>query len=109
MNSLIIVPDRVLGEIVEEETINFKATLINNGIKRDVTTEVEWKVVGFIGGINSQGVFTAMLSPDVAEYGEGSGTVIAIWKDTKTDEALLGKSAVFKVKAKAIFDSNTQG
>ncbi len=109
VNSLTIVPDRALGEIFEKEIINFKAILVDDGIKRDVTTEVEWRVVGFIGDINSQGVFMAKLAPDVAEYGEASGAVVAIWKDTETDEAFLGKSAVFKVQAKVIFDSNTEG
>ncbi|MDO8443868.1 MAG: FecR domain-containing protein [Candidatus Azambacteria bacterium] len=109
VNSIAIVPDRALGEITEEEVVNFKAMMISNGIKRDVTTEVEWKVVGFIGDINNQGVFTAKLAPDVAEYGEVPGTVAAIWKDTKTNEVLLGKSAIFKVKAKVIPDENTAG
>lgn len=108
-NFLTIVSDRTLGEITEEETVNFKAILTENGINRDITTEVEWKVIGSVGNINTRGVFTAKLAPDVAEYGEVSGTVIAIWKGGANDDALLGKSAIFKVKAKVISDFNTEG
>ena len=108
-DSFIVVSDRVLSEVIEEEVVNFKAILIANGIKRDVTKEVEWKVVGSIGDINNQGVFTARLFPEVAEFGEVSGTVVAIWKDLKTNEAFLGKSSIFKVKAKVALDTNIGG
>src|SRR3989344_2013821 len=94
--SLSVIPNRAIGELTEGEVISFKAIVMKNGIKINVTNEVEWKVIGFIGDINAQGVFTAKLASDVAEYGEASGTVVAIWKDTRTDEALLGKSAIFK-------------
>lgn len=90
-----------LTGIVEENTVAFTATLaFDDGTRRDVTNEVAWRVLGPIGSITKQGVFTARLDPNVAELGRSSGSVTAVWKDPASGKTLLGATPIFSVEAK---------
>ena len=65
-----------------------------------MTFEVVWQVIGPIGSISKAGVFTAKLADSVAEFGEGSGVIVATWKNKNGSEEILGKTIIFKVNAK---------
>jgi hypothetical protein len=72
-SNTVISTSRTVGDLVEQDTVKFTAT--SGG--KDVTSLVIWSVVGPIGAITRTGLFTALLAPEIAEYGEGSGTVTA--------------------------------
>jgi hypothetical protein len=89
-----------LSKITERDIIHFKAIVyFKDGTHRDVTTEASWRVLGPIGNISTTGVFSAMLEPDTAEFGIGSGAVVATWQDPISGAEILGKSVIFEVKA----------
>lgn len=97
--SLEIVSSRRLEGIKEGTRVSFKAVVVlSNGERRDVTTGVSWRVIGPIGSIERPGVFLAQLDQSVAEFGLGSGTVVAVWKDERNGAELLGKTPVFNVE-----------
>ena len=92
-----------LGEVSEGETIAFRALLLRaDGSTTDVTNAARWQVIGPMGRFSSAGSFVAELDPSLAEMGEGSGSVVAVWRDALTGEEYLGKSPVFKVVARVI-------
>lgn len=107
---LTIQPQRNLKGIVEGDRVQFEAVLdLADGTTRIVTTQVQWKVLGSIGRMASPGVFLAVLGSDVSEFGTASGAVVATWKDPKSGEEILGKSAIFNVEAKIETNTNTDG
>jgi hypothetical protein len=88
-----------LARVLENTPIVFRAILLmSDGSSVDVTEKVDWQVLGPIGSFSKPGVFVGKLDPSVSELGEGTGTVIASWKNSETGEAFLGKSAIFKVQ-----------
>ncbi len=88
-----------LVQVLENTPIVFRAILImSDGTSVDVTDKVDWQVLGPIGRFEKPGVFVGKLDASVSELGEGTGTVIAAWKNSETGEAFLGKSAIFKVQ-----------
>lgn len=71
------------NDLTEGENVVFHAVLHGTGgATRDVTSEVTWEVLGKMGSIADNGVFTAKLDPSISELGEGGGTVNATWEDT---------------------------
>lgn len=69
-------------DLTEGENVVFHAVLHGGGgATRDVTSEVTWEVLGKMGSIADNGVFTAKLDPSISELGEGGGTVNAEWED----------------------------
>jgi len=89
--------------VSEGETIAFRALLLRaDGSTTDVTNAARWQVIGPMGRFSSAGSFVAELDPSLAEMGEGSGSVVAVWRDALTGEEYLGKSPVFKVVARVI-------
>ncbi|TSC77761.1 MAG: hypothetical protein G01um101429_964 [Parcubacteria group bacterium Gr01-1014_29] len=107
---LTIRPQGNLKGVVEGDRVRFKAVLaLPDGKTRIVTADAQWSVLGSIGKMASPGVFLAKLGSDVSEFGTAPGAVIAIWKDPKSGEEILGKSAIFNVEAKIETDINTDG
>jgi hypothetical protein len=99
--SLAVVTKNTLSAIIEEDIIAFEAIVtMSDGSKVNVTASAKWQVLGQIGQIDRNGVFTAKLAPEIAEAGEASGAVVATWVDSATGEVFLGKSQIFKVGAK---------
>ncbi len=97
--SLAIQPGSSLDGLKEETPVAFKATLsYSDGHKEDVTSQVDWKVLGPIGSINTRGIFTGKLAREISETGEGSGVVIAVWRGGGKE--LPAQSPIFKVELK---------
>lgn len=95
---LVIAPDRSLEGIKEGDKVNFKASLrMSDGSMRQ-TKDVKWTLIGPVGEINSQGVYKAVLSDEIAELGEGIGAVMASYKDPSGKEYQT-KTELFKVEA----------
>ena len=96
-----IVAKTGLEKVTEGDQIKFQAAAtFKDGSTRDLTFEVVWQVIGPIGSISKAGVFTAKLADSVAEFGEGSGVIVATWKNKNGSEEILGKTIIFKVNAK---------
>ena len=96
-----IVTKNSLEKVTEGDQIKFQAVAtFKDGSTRDLTSEVVWRVIGSIGSISKAGVFLAKLEDEVAEFGEGSGAVVATWKNKDSGEDILGKTIIFKVDAK---------
>ncbi len=90
-----------LEKVIEGDQIKFQAmATFKNGDTRDLTAEVIWQVIGPIGSISKAGVFEAKLNDSVAEFGEGSGAIVATWKNKNGGEEILGRTSIFKVNAK---------
>lgn len=89
-----------LSGIVEGDKVFFQALLsLSDGTTKNVTEDIDWKVIGPIGSIN-KGVFVAKLNSSVSEFGVGSGAVIASWKNEKTGGILFDKTPLFQVQTK---------
>lgn len=90
-----------LDNIIEGETIQFMALLRydDNSIK-DVTHEVAWQVLGPIGKINSEGLFTPRLTAEVAEFGKAVGNVIGVYKNLNEGVNLIDSTPIFEVNLK---------
>lgn len=84
----------------EGEKVLFRALLrMTDGSTNNAdASRVTWTLVGKIGNISQSGLFEAQLDESIAEYGEGSGAVIASYKDA-TGKTFVGKSEIFKVEA----------
>lgn len=103
VSSLEIGAERDYGELSEGDAVQFRATLkFKSGNKKDVTGTVLWRVLGGMGSIDKSGVFIAKLADEVAEAGEFSGAVIGVFQDPANGQEFLGKTNIFKVKAKII-------
>jgi len=99
--SLEIVTTHTLRGVVEGERIFFKAiAIMGNGARREVTNEVSWRVVGPIGTMVKPGVFVTALDESVAEFGIGTGSVVAVWKDSLSRKEVFGKTPIFTVDPK---------
>ena len=97
-----------LKNITENDKVTFTATAhFSDGSSKDVTAEATWKVLGPIGNI-SKGTFTAKLEPNIAEFGKGSGAVIAVWKDVNGNE-VLGQTPIFEVELYIPKNLDTRG
>ncbi|MDO8492939.1 MAG: FecR family protein [bacterium] len=96
------------SDFAEQQKIAFRAMLVlSDGSKEDVTSSVDWRVVGPIGTIDASGIFVGKLTPEISEMGEGSGVVMAIWKGG--DKELAGKTPVFRVLLKFEDDGERRG
>lgn len=94
--------------LVEQQKVLFKAILLfSDGHKEDITSSVEWRVVGPIGAIDKSGIFLGKLADEVSENGEASGSVTAVWRGN--DKELSAKTPLFKVLFKVEDDSETRG
>ena len=90
--------------IKEGNTREVRATLLlSDGTKRDVTSEAVWQVVGPIGSMSAGNIFVPKLALSVSELGEGTGAIVATWKDPRSGEALVGKTPLFRVEAHVEF------
>ena len=91
--------DLTLG-LTEGTVVKLKASLrYEDGRTEDVSAKVSWQVLGSIGSISADGTFTPKLDPSVAEFGESSGNIVAVYKSADGSVNLLGKTIIFKVKA----------
>jgi len=82
--------------IVEGKEVRMKAlAVMSDGTTLDVTSKAKWQVVGPVGQITLPGVFSATLSPEVAELGESFGSVTAVFEGE--GGVFLGKTPIFKV------------
>ncbi len=96
--SLIVSASQPFEGIKEGDKITFTAKLVmTDGSSQVLNDNVAWSVAGKIGSIASNGIFTAKLDPLVAEYGEGVGFIIAVYKDASGKE-FIGQTPIFKVK-----------
>lgn len=98
-HDLTISSDRTLTELKEGDKVIFMAKLVmSDGSTRLVATNLTWSVVGKIGSITPSGVFTAELDPLLAEYGEGLGSIVVVYKNADGKE-FLAQTPIFKVEA----------
>lgn len=105
--NLTISPDRTLEGLKEGDAVTFKAMLMMSDGSTRTVNNVTWSVVGQIGSIAPNGVFKAELDPVVAEYGEGTGAVVAVYKDASGKE-FIAKSPPFNVETFVPQDINPQ-
>ena len=100
VKELSIIPDKKLENLKEGDMVIFTAKLtMSDGSTQVATSKVKWTVAGQIGSIDSNGLFLAQLDPVVAAYGEGSGEVVATYKDASGKE-FVTQTSTFKVGAK---------
>jgi hypothetical protein len=100
LTHMVVTTSASLSKVTEQDVLSFKAVVhFKDGTTKDVTTEASWQVLGPVGSITANGVFTAALEPDVAEFGEGSGAIVATWQDPASGEEVLGKTYIFEVDA----------
>ncbi|PIR44874.1 MAG: hypothetical protein COV10_02525 [Candidatus Vogelbacteria bacterium CG10_big_fil_rev_8_21_14_0_10_51_16] len=93
-----VVSRATLSDIPEGAEIPMRAVIrLDNGETKDVTSEAKWQVVGPIGSVTAGGVFTAKLDSSVVEFGESSGSVVAIWNEPTSGASFLGKTPIFRV------------
>ena len=105
-----IVTKSPLGEVKEGEKVQFTAfAKLSDGLKKEITSEATWQVLGPIGMITASGVFTSALDAKVAEYGEGSGAIVTTWTDPATKTPFIDKTIIFKVKAQGEPELNGEG
>ncbi len=110
VTSIEILTKNSLQEVKEGEKVQFTAFVkFSDGSKKEITSEAKWQVLGPIGTITISGVFTSALDAKVAEYGEGSGAVIATWTDPATKTPFIDKTVIFKVKAQGEPELNGEG
>lgn len=69
---------RKLGDLAEDDTVQFRAVVGTGHDAQDITDKVSWRLTGPIGSITPDGLFTAQLGSDVSEFGEGTGYVTAV-------------------------------
>jgi hypothetical protein len=81
----------------EAKTLHATA-LMSDGTKRDVSDRVTWRVIGAIGTLSSDGVFTPKLIGTQAEFGSAIGSIVAIFK-TEDGKELVATTPTFEVKA----------
>ena len=87
--------------VAEGSRISFKATgIFSDGTRKDITKEVLWQVVGPIGAVSLDGVFTAKLDEFMTEIGEGPGAVAATLTDPISKKKIEGTTKIFKVRAR---------
>ncbi len=86
--------DRLIVE--EGSTIKFRAYVMRDGKKVDVTELVAWQVIGFVGNISGPGIFVAKLGDQISESGQGVG-LIAVTR--KGERNAIGMSANITVNA----------
>ena len=100
---LAIQPDIASTTIFEGQRVTFNAEAIfSDGTREDVTGAAEWKVLGDIGAMVSPGVFVARLGTTTAEYGQGMGNIIAVFKNSVSGQFVLGKSSLYTVEASVV-------
>ncbi len=98
---LLLRTSRLLERVIEGDEITFTAILtMNDGSERNITTEVQWQVIGAVGMISNSGVFIARLAASHVEFGFGTGSLVAVWKDPATSKEWVAASPIFKVEAK---------
>ncbi|MBU2578976.1 FecR family protein [Patescibacteria group bacterium] len=108
--NLVIIMPKTSAILIENDILNLKAILtMTDGVKKDVTEECQWKVLGKIGIIKAPGVFVAKLDSSISELGQAPGQIVCTWSDPKTNEAFLGSSPVINVKAKTESDFEIRG
>ncbi|MEK7148880.1 MAG: FecR domain-containing protein [Patescibacteria group bacterium] len=99
--TLEIIANNDFKNVIEGTLISFHAIFISaSGERRDVTAEVEWKVLGPIGRFEKPGAFMPRLADEVSEFGIAPGAVVATWKNPITGTTLINKSPIFNVNAK---------
>ena len=99
--ALLVAPASPLLNLVEGEKVLFSAVVkFSDGTTREATKDAAWRVLGPIGSFSAPGVFLPLLDPSVSEFGEGSGAIVAVWKDPSTGAEFLGKTSIFTVKAR---------
>ncbi|TSC61569.1 MAG: hypothetical protein G01um101448_847 [Parcubacteria group bacterium Gr01-1014_48] len=109
IKSFVITPNRSLKGLVEGDKVFFTAVLgMSDGTQKLASGGTVWTVVGKMGTINQDGVFTAELDPSIAEIGEGVGVVTVIYTDNK-GKTWLSKTETFKVGMFIPDDTETQG
>lgn len=97
---LVLQSDAASTTIKEGQIVTFHAEAIfSDGTRKDVTRAAEWKVLGDVGAITSPGVFAAQLGTTTAEYGQGTGSIVAVFKDSVSGQFILGKSSLYIIEA----------
>lgn len=110
IKELVIVPERKVVSLEEEEVLSLKAFVVRtDGTRVEATSRVVWRVIGEIGVMKAPGLFVAKLSDQVSELGAAKGVVAATIKDTKTGDEFLDKTEIFEVRAKVVDESELQG
>lgn len=106
--NVIVYASTTSGNLVEGTKITFTAKLTMADGSLETTSDVKWAVLGKIGTITADGVFTAKLDESIAELGESFGFVTATYTDSEGN-AFLGQSTLLKVKAFVPNQSETGG
>lgn len=107
--NLVIIADRKLEGLKESDKVIFTAKLVmSDGSTQVVRTGAKWTLIGQVGSITPEGLFSAKLDEAVAEYGEGSGIVTATYIDAQ-GTTFLGKTPTFRVEAFIPDDANMGG
>ncbi len=101
--------NRSLAGLLEGDTVEFTGTLVRaDGTTQLLKRQVQWIVVGQIGSIAADGIFRAKLDEAITEYGEGTGAVIATYRDANGN-LFTAKSPLFKVGAFVPAETGREG
>ncbi|MEK7192468.1 MAG: hypothetical protein AAB646_03065, partial [Patescibacteria group bacterium] len=100
IKSLAITSDRKLESLKEGDKVVFKASLLMSDGSTQIPPKgkAQWTVLGQIGIIGSDGIFTAKLADEIAEYGEGVGAIVATYT-SESGDSFIEKTGIFKVEA----------
>ncbi|MES2953392.1 MAG: FecR family protein [Patescibacteria group bacterium] len=102
-----IKPSRAFTSLTEGESVSFTLYRTGaNGVPEKVSAGFRWKVIGGVGAIGADGVFTAKLDSSVSEAGEAPGTIAAILVNPETGKEDVISSGFFKVQASAATESD---
>lgn len=108
VQSLLVSANKTITELTEGDKVTFTAKLMLSDGSLQTTKNIKWAVLGQIGSITSDGVFTAKLDELIAEAGEALGFVTATYEDS-AGNAFLGQTSLIKVKAFVPDQTETQG
>lgn len=96
---LVIEVGGITKTIREGEQKKLRAfSVMSDGARHEVTDRVRWRVIGAIGTVKPDGVFTPKLIGTQAEFGSAVGSITATLK-TDDGRELLGTTPTFEVKA----------
>lgn len=94
--------------VTEGADITFKAVgTFSDGSTQDLTSVVDWQVVGSIGKMSAPGAFHAALGDDVTEIGTAFGAVTATLKSDQGP--VMGKSSIITVHGAVDTSTDNRG
>ncbi len=64
----------------------------------DVVPSTTFTILGGIGSVNKDGIFTAKLSDEVSENGASYGAIVATYKDPKSGKTFINRTNLIRVE-----------